>query len=80
VFTSGHVGPEGLDELIRICRPGGAVVMTVKGTLWEGGFSARVDGFVEEGRVELAEVTAPYVSMPGDAATTPSLGVVLQRL
>jgi ubiquinone/menaquinone biosynthesis C-methylase UbiE len=80
VFTSGHVGPEGLDELIRICRPGGAVVMTVKGTLWEGGFSARVDGFVEEGGVELAEVTAPYVSMPGDAATTPSLGVVLQRL
>ena len=34
VFTSGHVGIEGLDELIRICRPGGALVLTVKNTLW----------------------------------------------
>src|SRR5207244_354759 len=29
VFTSGHVGVEGLDELIRICRPGGIIVLTV---------------------------------------------------
>ncbi|TGQ03736.1 class I SAM-dependent methyltransferase, partial [Mesorhizobium sp. M00.F.Ca.ET.217.01.1.1] len=37
VFTSGHVGAEGLDELIRICRPGGVIVLTVKNTLWEAG-------------------------------------------
>src|SRR5688500_18000049 len=42
VFTSGHVGVEGLDELIRICRPGGVIVLTVKNTLWDGGFSARI--------------------------------------
>ena len=41
VFTSGHVGVEGLDELIRICRPGGVLVLTVKNTLWDSGFSAR---------------------------------------
>src|SRR5688500_15221506 len=35
VFTSGHVGAEGLDELIRICRRGGVIVLTVKNTLWE---------------------------------------------
>ncbi len=30
VFTTGHVGAEALDELIRICRPGGVIVLTVK--------------------------------------------------
>ena len=39
VFTSGHVGAEGLDELIRICRPDGVIVLTVKNTLWEEGFA-----------------------------------------
>jgi ubiquinone/menaquinone biosynthesis C-methylase UbiE len=78
VFTSGHVGVEGLDELIRICRKGGVIVLTVKGTLWDGGFAARVDALVKAGRVAIAEVTDPYVSMPGEAATTPSRGVVLK--
>jgi SAM-dependent methyltransferase len=80
VFTSGHVGVEGLDELVRICSVGGAVVMTVKATLWEGGFQAGVERFVAQGVVTLAEVTEPYVSMPGDAATTPSLGVALVKV
>jgi SAM-dependent methyltransferase len=78
VFTSGHVGVEGLDELVRICARGGAVVLTVKGTLWDGGFSERVNDFVRQGVIEIAEVTEPYVSMPGEAATTPSLGVALR--
>lgn len=79
VFTTGHVGPEGLDELVRICRPGGAVVITVKDTLWED-FAAHVAGFVEAGLVEIAEETEPYVSMPGEAGTIPSRGLVLRRL
>ena len=80
VFTSGHVGVEGLDELLRICRAGGCVVMTVKGTLWEDGFAARVDALVRDDVIAIAEVTEPYISMPGEAATTPSLGVALQVL
>lgn len=78
VFTSGHVGVEGLDELLRICQPGGFVVLTVKGTLWDGGFSARVGEFVRKGVIEIAELTEPYVSMPGEVATTPSMGVALK--
>jgi ubiquinone/menaquinone biosynthesis C-methylase UbiE len=80
VFTSGHVGAEGLDELIRICAPGGAVVLTVKCKLWDNGFRARVDDFVARSVVRVAERTEPYVSMPGDAATTPSLGVALVKI
>lgn len=78
VFTSGHVGVEGLDELIRICRPGGVIVLSVKTTLWDGGFSARIG---ELGPlVELVEETAPYVSMPGEVGTIPSLAIALRRL
>jgi predicted TPR repeat methyltransferase len=80
VFTSGHVGVEGLGELVRICKRGGAVVMTVKGSLWESGFQVGVERLVKRGMISVAEVTEPYVSMPGDAATTPSLGVALVRL
>jgi predicted TPR repeat methyltransferase len=79
VFTTGHVGPEGVDELARITRSGGAIVLTVKKTLWDGGFSAHVDALAAQGLVAIAETTQPYVSMPGEAGTTPSLAVVLKR-
>ena len=78
VFTSGHVGAEGLDELIRICRPGGVIVLTVKNTLWNAGFAERIAALEAEGRVVRAEETAPYVSMPGESDTVPSRGLVLR--
>ena len=80
VFTSGHVGIEGLDELIRICRPGGVLVLTVKNTLWDSGFSARIAELQRDGVVTVAEETPPYVSMPGEQGTVPSRGLVLRRL
>jgi predicted TPR repeat methyltransferase len=79
VFTTGHVGAEGLDELIRICRPGGAIVLTVKNTLWDGGFAARIAQLEAEGLVSRAEETEPYVSMPGETGTVPSRALVLRR-
>lgn len=75
VFTTGHVGAEALPELLRITRPGGVIVLTVKGTLWDGGFAAALEGLP----VEVLEVSDPYVSMPGEAATTPSRAVALRR-
>ena len=78
VFTSGHVGVEGLAELIRICRPGGVMVLTVKDTLWYDGFGAHIDSLARDGVVARLEETAPYVSMPGEAGTVPSRGLVLQ--
>lgn len=77
VFTTGHVGPEGLDELVRICRPGGVIVLTVKTTLWDGGIAARIAALAPA--IAIAEQTEPYVSMPGDTATIPSLAVVLRK-
>ena len=71
VFTTGHVGAEALPELVRITASGGIIVLTVKGALWDGGFKASLQALVE-----VMEVSDPYVSMPGDAATTPSRAVV----
>lgn len=79
VFTTGHVGAEGLDELIRICRKGGAIVLTVKNTLWEGGFAARIAELEAQSVVARVEETEPYVSMPGEVGTVPSRAVVLKR-
>lgn len=80
VFTTGHVGSEGLDELVRVTRPGGTLVLTVKTSLWDGDFARKIDTLSGAGLVRVAERTAPYVSMPGEAATVPSLGLVLTRL
>jgi ubiquinone/menaquinone biosynthesis C-methylase UbiE len=78
VFTTGHVGPEGLPELIRVTRSGGAIVLTVKTTLWDGGFRAAVEDHAAAGRLSIAERTGPYVSMPGEPGTIPSLAVALR--
>jgi len=77
VFTTGHVGAEGLAELVRILRPGGALVLTVKMPLWDGGFGAALAALPE---VRIVEQTAPYVSMPGEAGTVPSLAVAALRV
>ncbi|MER9137821.1 class I SAM-dependent methyltransferase [Mesorhizobium sp. M0830] len=78
VFTSGHVGVEGLDELIRICRPGGIIVLTVKNTLWDQGFAARITELEAQGLISRVEETRPYISMPGEADTVPSRGLALR--
>lgn len=76
VFTTGHVGAEGLPELVRATRPGGVLVLTIKLSLWEGGFA---DAVAALAGVALVEQTAPYVSMPGEAGTTPAIAIVLRR-
>lgn len=80
VFTTGHVGAEALTELVRICASGGALVMTVKDTVWEAGFRAAIEAMTAEGRLALLEETPPYVSMPGEAGTVPGRCVALRRL
>ncbi len=80
VFSSGHVGAEGLDELIRICKPDGTIVLTVKDTLWDNGFAARIAALETQGSVARVEETPPYVSMPGESGTIPSRGLALRVL
>lgn len=75
VFTTGHVGAEALGELARVCAKGGVLVLTVKMPLWEEGFAGRAEavGFA------LVEATQPYLSMPREPATVPSLAAVFRH-
>jgi predicted TPR repeat methyltransferase len=79
VFTTGHVGAEGLDELLRVTRPGGVLVLTVKDRTWADGFADRLDALARGGAIRLLEETPSYVSMPGQPATVPSRAVALGR-
>jgi predicted TPR repeat methyltransferase len=79
VFTTGHVGAEGLDELLRATRPGGVLVLTVKDRTWADGFAARLDALEAAGAIRRLDETPTYVSMPGQPATAPSRGVALAR-
>ena len=80
VFTTGHVGAEGLDELVRVLRPGGVLVLTVKDRTWAEGFAARLDDLEREGRIARLDGTPSYSSMPGRPDNAPSRVVVLRRL
>jgi predicted TPR repeat methyltransferase len=78
VFTTGHVGVEGLDELLRVCRRGGVIVLTVKDALWQADFGRRIAALEADRRVQRLEETTPYISMPGDPATTTSRALALR--
>jgi predicted TPR repeat methyltransferase len=78
VFTSGHVGAEGLPELVRICRGGGMIVLTVKETVWDAGVGAAVADLVRAGHVAVTDETAPYGSMPNETGTVPARCLALK--
>lgn len=68
VFTLGHVPPEALEELIRITRPGGFVVVSTRKSYYDStDFQQEVDKLQAENRVKLAEVVmdGPYIEEEG---------------
>lgn len=77
VFTTGHVGVEGLPELFRVVRDGGIIVLTIKGTLWDSDFEPYLTAADNDGVVRVLEVTPSYASMPAGQVTSPCFGVVL---
>lgn len=79
VFTTGHVGVEGLPELFRIIRPGGLIVLSVKMTVWESGFADYLTTADADGVVKTLEVTPSYASMPSGQVTSPCVGIAMTR-
>ncbi|KAH7385355.1 S-adenosyl-L-methionine-dependent methyltransferase [Phaeosphaeria sp. MPI-PUGE-AT-0046c] len=55
-FTHGHLGPEPLEEFLRIIKTSGIVVATVLKSHWEEkGFEAEVKRLEKEGKLEVVE-------------------------
>lgn len=65
VLTVGHAPPSSFDELLRITRPGGYIVFSLRPDLYaEGPFKEKQEALVSEGRWKLAEVTERFQPLP----------------
>jgi len=68
-FTCGHVGPQPLDELVRVLRPGGLMAFCIHREIWQSqGFEGRLDGHVAAGRLALVERSLDRIFAPLDAS------------
>ena len=53
-MTQGHVGPVALDEFARVTKPGGLIVATVLGYIYEsGGYEAKIESLVNQSKVQV---------------------------
>lgn len=59
------MGAEALPELERVTRSGGVILLKVKGKLCDAGSEVAFQAVA----LDVLEVTAPHISMPGKMAT-----------
>ena len=65
VLTLGHARPDSFDELIRITRPGGHMVFSIRVDVEpKTGFLARQDDLEAEDKWARRDATEPFQSMP----------------
>jgi len=62
-FTHNHVGPDGIDEVLRIVKSGGIASITVNGGAYvEDGYRAKFDDLVASGKCAIMEeMDAEYI-------------------
>ena len=64
VFTLGHAPVDSFDELVRVTRPGGYVVFSLRVDMLEEGYQDYFDKLTAAGRWKLAEASDPYQPLP----------------
>ncbi|PKB73478.1 MAG: SAM-dependent methyltransferase [SAR202 cluster bacterium Io17-Chloro-G7] len=65
VFTLGHAPASAFDELIRVTKPGGHVVFSLRTDMYEGaGFKEKQSELEAQGKWKLAEASDPYQPLP----------------
>ena len=65
VFTQGHAPASSLDELVRVTKPGGHIVFSLRtDTHRESGFKEKQDDLAAAGRWQLVEVTDTFQPLP----------------
>jgi len=65
-FTGGHVGPDALPELIRVTRPGGALVYSLTEPVYDA-FEREHGRLEREGAWTRLEVSGEFDPLPNDA-------------
>ena len=66
-FTLGHVGPEPIDELLRVLAPGGIFACTVHAKIWDRkGFSAKFEALQSAGIIRAVEQHSGCFFQGGD--------------
>jgi len=68
VFTTGHVAPSGLNELLRLTRPGGICLVSTRKSYFAGtDFKLMCNQVQQSGRVRLADciMNGPYLRDEG---------------
>lgn len=65
VFTQGHAPASSLDELVRVTKPGGHIVFSLRtDTHRESGFKEKQETLAAAGRWQLIEVTDTFQPLP----------------
>jgi ubiquinone/menaquinone biosynthesis C-methylase UbiE len=65
VLTVGHAPASSLDEMIRVTKPGGYIVYTLRPDVYRNnGFKEKQDALVVEGKWILAEVSEEFQALP----------------
>ncbi len=65
VLTLGHAPPSSFDELIRITRPGGYIIYTLRPDIYENkGFKEKQSALETEGKWQLVEVSDKIQVLP----------------
>ena len=65
VFTLGHAPPNAFDELVRVAKPGGFVVFSLRTDVYaEGGFKDKQSELETSGKWKLDQVTDPFQPLP----------------
>jgi len=61
VFAAGHAPPESFEDLIRVTKPGGHIIFSVRTDVYEdSGFKEKQEALEREGKWQLVEVTEPF--------------------
>ena len=61
VFAAGHAPPESFEDLIRVTKPGGYIIFSVRTDVYlDEGFKEKLEALEREGRWQLVEVTEPF--------------------
>ncbi len=65
VLTVGHAPASSFDELIRVTKPGGYIVFSLRPDVYrESGFKEKQDALESEGKWKLAEVSEAFQLLP----------------